>query len=203
MYLQCWPSMVLCVLFRLCEMTAEETVAQYMAAVLTFTRAITEEGVTTLQADHDQLVAFFQQHCKADKVVKLAAPLQHLKDVAAADSVDTFVLTYTTLLQVCCLLGCPKRTVALGFEVFKWIWPNQCIIVTSINTLSCPDCADVSHVQGKSKSYAISPQLWPDSKAVSRPVTALCNIDRQSSQTTAALVGCAGKLSFEIYISES
>lgn len=85
---------------RLCEMTADETVAHYMAAVLTFTRAITEEGVTSLQTDHDQLVAFFQQHCKADKVVKLTAPLQHLKDVAAADSVDTFVLTYTTLLQV-------------------------------------------------------------------------------------------------------
>ena len=98
--------------FRLCEMTVEETVAHYMAAVLTFTRAITEEGVTTLQTDHDQVVAFFQQHCKADKVIKLAAPLQHLKDVAAADSVDTFVLTYTTLLQVCCLLTCPQHNVA-------------------------------------------------------------------------------------------
>lgn len=83
-----------------CEMTLEETVAHFMAAVLTFTRAITEEGVITLQTDHDQLVAFFQQHCKPDKVLKLAAPLQNLKDVAAADSVDTFVLTYTTLLQV-------------------------------------------------------------------------------------------------------
>ncbi|KAL3132011.1 hypothetical protein ABBQ32_008631 [Trebouxia sp. C0010 RCD-2024] len=85
---------------RLCEMTVEEAVAHYIAAILTFTRAITEEGVSRLQADHDQLVAFFQQHCKADKLNKLAAPLQHLKDVAAADSADTFVLTYTTLLQV-------------------------------------------------------------------------------------------------------
>lgn len=102
---------MLSVHFRLCEMTVEETVAQYMAAVLTFTRAITEEGVITLQTDHDQVVAFFQQHCKADKVVKLAAPLQHLKDVAAADSVDTFVLTYTTLLQVCVLTPPPQRTV--------------------------------------------------------------------------------------------
>lgn len=85
---------------RLCEMTVEEAVAHYIAAILTFTRAITEEGVTRLQADHNQLVAFFQQHCKPDKLNKLAAPLQHLKDVAAADSADTFVLTYTTLLQV-------------------------------------------------------------------------------------------------------
>lgn len=81
-------------------MTVEEAVAHYIAAILTFTRAITEEGVTRLQADHNQLVAFFQQHCKPDKLNKLAAPLQHLKDVAAADSADTFVLTYTTLLQV-------------------------------------------------------------------------------------------------------
>ena len=81
-------------------MALEETVAHFMAALLTFTRAITEEGAQRLQADRDQLVAFFQQHCKPDRVVKLAAPLQDLKDVAAADSVDTFVLTYTTLLQV-------------------------------------------------------------------------------------------------------
>ena len=86
-------------------MALEETVAHFMAAVLTFTRAITEEGVQALQSDRDQVVAFFSQHCKADKVVKLAAGLQDLKDVAAADSVDTFVLTYTTLLQVCSKLG--------------------------------------------------------------------------------------------------
>ena len=85
---------------RLCEMALEESVAHFMAAVLTFTRAITEEGVQSLQADRDQLVAFFSQHCKPDRAVKLAAPLQDLKDVAAADSVDAFVLTYTTLLQV-------------------------------------------------------------------------------------------------------
>lgn len=89
-------------------MTVEEAVAHYIAAILTFTRAITEEGVSRLQADHDQLVAFFQQHCKADKLNKLAAPLQHLKDVAAADSADTFVLTYTTLLQACHFLDCPQ-----------------------------------------------------------------------------------------------
>lgn len=81
-------------------MALEESVAHFMAAVLTFTRAITEEGVQSLQADRDQLVAFFSQHCKPDRAVKLAAPLQDLKDVAAADSVDAFVLTYTTLLQV-------------------------------------------------------------------------------------------------------
>lgn len=85
---------------RLCEMSLEEGVAHFMAAVVTFTRAITEEGVQRLQSDRDQLVAFFSQHCKPERVVKLAAPLQDLKDVAAADSVDTFVLTYTTLLQV-------------------------------------------------------------------------------------------------------
>lgn len=81
-------------------MSLEEGVAHFMAAVLTFTRAITEEGVHRLQSDRDHLVAFFSHHCKPERVVKLTAPLQDLKDVAAADSVDTFVLTYTTLLQV-------------------------------------------------------------------------------------------------------
>lgn len=71
-----------------------------MAAVLTQTRAITEQGVQTLQSDYDHLVQAFQQKCKPERVVKLAAPLQDLKNVAAADSVDTFVLTYTSLLQV-------------------------------------------------------------------------------------------------------
>ena len=120
-------------------MTVEETVAQYMAAVLTFTRAITEEGVITLQTDHDQVVAFFQQHCKADKVVKLAAPLQHLKDVAAADSVDTFVLTYTTLLQVCVLTPPPPPPAhCTRVKLFKCIWPSsQCDFMTNIQKLSC------------------------------------------------------------------
>ena len=86
--------------YRLCEVTLEETVSHFMAAVLTQTRAITEQGVQSLQSDYDQLVQAFQQKCKPERVVKLAAPLQDLKDVAAADSVDTFVLTYTSLLQV-------------------------------------------------------------------------------------------------------
>lgn len=121
---------------RLCEMTVEETVGHYMAAVLTFTRAITEEGVITLQTDHDQVVAFFQQHCKADKVVKLAAPLQHLKDVAAADSVDTFVLTYTTLLQVCSLLTSPQHSI-LGSSHPVQFGTSQCVIMTAFYMFSC------------------------------------------------------------------
>ena len=108
---------------RLCEMALEETVAHFMAAVLTFSRAITEEGVQTLQADRDQLVAFFQQHCKPDKVVKLAAPLQDLKDVAAADSVDTFVLTYTTLLQVCPKTLPANSIRAFGYALEPWVQP--------------------------------------------------------------------------------
>ena len=81
-------------------MALEETVAHFMAGVLTFTRTITEEVVQRVQADRDELVGFFSQHCKPDKAVKLAAPLQDLKNFAAADSVDAFTLTYTTLLQV-------------------------------------------------------------------------------------------------------
>ena len=78
-----------------------------MAAVLTQTRAITEQGVQTLQTDYDQLVQAFQQKCKPERVVKLAAPLQCLKDIAAADSVYNFVLTYTSLLQVLPILAGP------------------------------------------------------------------------------------------------
>ena len=117
-------------------MTVEETVGHYMAAVLTFTRAITEEGVITLQTDHDQVVAFFQQHCKADKVVKLAAPLQHLKDVAAADSVDTFVLTYTTLLQVCSLLTSPQHSIPGSSHPIQF-GTSQCVIMTAFYMFSC------------------------------------------------------------------
>lgn len=84
----------------MCEMALEETVAHFVAGVLTFTKVITEEVVQRLQADRDDLVAFFCQHCKPDRAAKLAAPLQDLKNFAAADSVDAFTLTYTTLLQV-------------------------------------------------------------------------------------------------------
>ena len=51
-------------------MALEETVAHFMAGVLTFTRAITEEVVQRLQTDRDELVGFFSQHCKPDKADK-------------------------------------------------------------------------------------------------------------------------------------
>lgn len=85
---------------RLSEMCLEETVAHCAAAMLTFIKAITEEVVATMQKDVTMLQAFFSKYLKQDKVTKLCTVIQDLKEVAAADSVDTFVLSYTSLLQV-------------------------------------------------------------------------------------------------------
>ena len=38
------------------------------------------------------------------QVSKVCQPLDDLRDLAASDSVDTFVLSYTSLLQVRCVL---------------------------------------------------------------------------------------------------
>lgn len=125
----------------------------FMAAVLTQTRAITEQGVQTLQSDHDQLVQFFQQNCKPERVVKLSAPLQDLKDVAAADSVDTFVLTYTTLLQVHVFL--PVLTVTRLCFVIPYV-TYQGLICSAASGANCHGCPDSGcRVYGAAVLFAV------------------------------------------------
>ena len=44
------------------------------------------------------------------QVTKVCQPLDDLRDLAGSDSVDTFVLSYTSLLQVSCHIPCVSYT---------------------------------------------------------------------------------------------
>ncbi|KAK9812960.1 hypothetical protein WJX72_006516 [[Myrmecia] bisecta] len=85
---------------RLAEACLDECVAWFTAAIVTYTKTITDAILECMQKDEDSIVAFFSKFCKPDKVVTISRPLGDLKDLAASDSPDTFVLSYTSLLQV-------------------------------------------------------------------------------------------------------
>ncbi|CAK0787040.1 hypothetical protein CVIRNUC_010256 [Coccomyxa viridis] len=84
---------------RLAVCCLEETVAHYVASLLTYTRAITDPSLKRMEADYQQLCDFFEKSCAKERVSKVCQPLDDLRDLAASDSVDTFVLSYTSLLQ--------------------------------------------------------------------------------------------------------
>ena len=48
-----------------------------------------------------QIGNYRHRHCLV-QVTKVCQPLDDLRDLAGSDSVDTFVLSYTSLLQVSC-----------------------------------------------------------------------------------------------------
>ncbi len=129
----------------------EETLAHFIAALLTYTKAVSDAFLKQLERDYDLICDFFEKHCIKEKVrqtlhinpsvsccpwnpgtgiapcpmlahmpcssdgiwdvtvtlsllymqvTKVCQPLDDLRDVASSDSVDTFVLSYTSLLQV-------------------------------------------------------------------------------------------------------
>ncbi|BDA50552.1 Exocyst complex component 3 [Coccomyxa sp. Obi] len=84
---------------RLAVACLEETLAHFIAALLTYTKSITDAFLKQLQRDYDLICDFFEKHCIKEKVTKVCQPLDDLRDVASSDSVDTFVLSYTSLLQ--------------------------------------------------------------------------------------------------------
>ena len=46
----------------------EETVAHYVASLLTYTRAITDPSLKRMEADYQQLADFFEKSCAKERV---------------------------------------------------------------------------------------------------------------------------------------
>eukprot|EP00884_Botryococcus_braunii_P015581 jgi/Botrbrau1/2706/Bobra.0203s0048.1 len=84
---------------RAAETCLETTTAHFIAALLTYPKAITDEFLQVARNDHRLLVQFFERFCPKEKVNKAAQPLEDLREVAGSDSVEAFVLSYTALLQ--------------------------------------------------------------------------------------------------------
>ena len=53
----------------------EETIAHYIASLLTYTKAITDPFLKRMEADREQLVDFFEKSCAKERV-RPSAPLQ-------------------------------------------------------------------------------------------------------------------------------
>lgn len=83
---------------RLAEALLEECVAHYVGAVLCFLRGVTEGEVAALARDDARIRAFFAAHVKPEKVARECQPLGELREFLSADSVESFVLSYTALL---------------------------------------------------------------------------------------------------------
>lgn len=109
---------------RLVDLCLEEAVAHFVAALVTYAKNITDASLEAIQRDHDEISKFFEALCSKERVrpcraalappcgslgsegplacaqvVKSTQALEDLKELAASDSVDTFVLSYTSLLQ--------------------------------------------------------------------------------------------------------
>ena len=106
------------------DLCLEEAVAHFVAALVTYAKNITDASLEAIQRDHDEISKFFEALCSKERVrpchaalaphcgslgsegrpacaqvVKSTQALEDLKELAASDSVDTFVLSYTSLLQ--------------------------------------------------------------------------------------------------------
>ena len=57
---------------RLAVCCLEETVAHYVASLLTYTRAITDPSLKRMEADYQQLCDFFEKSCAKERVRRAA-----------------------------------------------------------------------------------------------------------------------------------
>ena len=57
-----------CKLCRLAVSCLEETIAHYIASLLTYTKAITDPFLKRMEADREQLLDFFEKSCAKERV---------------------------------------------------------------------------------------------------------------------------------------
>jgi len=83
---------------RLAEILVEECIAYYTAAMLTQLKAVGEAEVKAIGRDEEHLNGFFARHAPATVVARSCQVIEDLNEFATSDSVESFVLSYTTLL---------------------------------------------------------------------------------------------------------
>eukprot|EP00887_Chlorella_sp_A99_P000004 scaffold16.g4.t1 len=81
------------------EALLEETVAHYMAALLSFLRGVSDDDLGRVRRDDARLREFFARFTKPEKVARECQVLTDISEFLASDSVEAFVLSYSTLLQ--------------------------------------------------------------------------------------------------------
>ncbi|KAL5772899.1 hypothetical protein ACOSP7_012508 [Xanthoceras sorbifolium] len=84
---------------RFVEACVEETVVVYVDQLLTQKNYIKEDTIERMRLDEEVILDFFREYITANKVENRIRILSDLRDLASAESVDTFTLIYTNILE--------------------------------------------------------------------------------------------------------
>ncbi|KAB1209319.1 Exocyst complex component SEC6 [Morella rubra] len=84
---------------RFVEACLEETVILYVEHLLTQRNYIKEETIERMRLDEEVLMDFFREYISVTKVESRVRILSDLRELASAESLDTFTLIYTNILE--------------------------------------------------------------------------------------------------------
>ncbi|XP_057536564.1 exocyst complex component SEC6 [Amaranthus tricolor] len=84
---------------RFVEACLEETVVVYVDHLLIQKHYIKEETIERMRLDEEVLMDFFREYISVSKVENRVRILGDLRELASAESLDTFTLVYTNILE--------------------------------------------------------------------------------------------------------
>uniref|UniRef100_A0A7C8Z3Q3 Uncharacterized protein n=2 Tax=Opuntia streptacantha TaxID=393608 RepID=A0A7C8Z3Q3_OPUST len=84
---------------RFVEACLEETIVVYVDHLLTQKNYIKEETIERMRLDEEVLMDFFREYISVSKVESRVRILSDLRELASAESLDTFTLVYTNILE--------------------------------------------------------------------------------------------------------
>ncbi|KAF2297481.1 hypothetical protein GH714_024180 [Hevea brasiliensis] len=84
---------------RFVEACLEETVVVYIDHLLTQRNYIKEETIERMRLDEEVIMDFFREYISVSKVESRVRILSDLRELASAESLDTFTLIYTNILE--------------------------------------------------------------------------------------------------------
>ncbi|WOL17149.1 exocyst complex component SEC6 [Canna indica] len=84
---------------RFAEACLEETIVVYVDHLLTQKNYIREETIERMRLDEEVIMDFFREHLSVTKVENRVRSLSDLRELASAESLDSFTLIYTNILE--------------------------------------------------------------------------------------------------------
>ncbi|XP_058084510.1 exocyst complex component SEC6 isoform X2 [Magnolia sinica] len=84
---------------RFVEACLEQTVILYVDHLLSQRNYIKEETIERMKLDEEILTEFFREYINASKVENRVSVMSELRELASAESLDTFTLIYTNILE--------------------------------------------------------------------------------------------------------
>ncbi|CAI0443120.1 unnamed protein product [Linum tenue] len=84
---------------RFVEACVEETVVVYVDHLMTQKNYIKEETIERMRLDEEVIMDFFREYISVSKVENRVRIMSDLRELASAESLDTFTLVYTNILE--------------------------------------------------------------------------------------------------------